>query len=170
MAAQVEVELGWMSDTNIDSRARRDVSTFANLNTQSSQYITRTRNGRSVGGRGIEGCSSCLVFLISAKQSGVMSLLDNNERDSGLVSHFQLHARLANGAQLLGKHRSELPLTDAVAIEDDASGLEASAAVEGDEELLHHRRQLLDDLLSVRLHANRCRVTTGVGVHGSNHL
>ena len=92
-----------------------------------------------------------------------MAFLHDDERDAGLVANLELHARLTDGAKLLcehlfknmiiyyivrfestehlscsATHTCELALTDAVAVEDDARGLEARAAVEMDEKLLDH--------------------------------
>lgn len=49
---------------------------------------------------------------------------------------------------------TELALADAITVEDHPGGLEARAAVELYEQLLDHRRQVLDDLLAVRLHSD----------------
>ena len=50
----------------------------------------------------------------------------------------------------------ELPLTDAVSVDDDSVRLVTSSGlVEHHQMLLHHGRQFLDDLRSVSLHPNR---------------
>lgn len=72
---------------------------------------------------------------------------------------------MADGAHLL-----ELPLGDAVAVEDDAGGLEARGLVELDEELAHHGGQVLDDLLAVLLDPHGGAVAVGVGVHAAHDL
>lgn len=64
----------------------------------------------------------------------------------------------------------ELALGDAVAIVDDSGGLEASGFVELDEQLPHHGGQVLDDVLTMLLHAHRGAVSAGVGVHAANNL
>ena len=67
-------------------------------------------------------------------------------------------------------HRLELALADSVPVEDDAGGFEAGRLVELDEEFAHHRRQLVDYLLSVLLNTHSCGVSAGVGVHTANNL
>ena len=75
-----------------------------------------------------------------------------------------------NTKQRVRFHLLELPLTDAVSVDDDTRGLEQSGLVEGDEQLPHHGAELLDHLLTVLLDPHGCRVTTGVGVHAPHHL
>ena len=69
-----------------------------------------------------------------------------------------------------GAHLLELAFRDAVAVEDDAGGLEARGLVELDEELADHGGQVLYDLLPVLLHAHGGAVAIGVGVHAAHHL
>ena len=75
-----------------------------------------------------------------------------------------------NTKQRVRFHLLELPLTDAVSVDDDTCGLEQSGLVEGDEQLPHHGAELLNHLLTVLLDPHGCRVTTGVGVHAPHHL
>ena len=75
-----------------------------------------------------------------------------------------------NRKQRVRFHLLELPLTDAVSVDDDTRGLEQSGLVEGDEQLPHHGAELLDHLLTMLLDPHGCRVTTGVGVHAPHHL
>ena len=67
-------------------------------------------------------------------------------------------------------HLVELALGDAVAVVDDARGLEARGLVELDEQLAHHGGQVLDDVLPVLLDAHRGAVAARVGVHAAHHL
>ena len=117
-------------------------------------------------------CHRCtdLIFLVGAEEPRVVALLDDDEGDARLVAHLELHARFADSAQLERERLAELALADAVAVEDAARRLEARAAVELDEQLAHHRAQLLDDLLPVRLHSDCGGVATRVCVHRTNDL
>jgi len=67
-------------------------------------------------------------------------------------------------------HLRELPLGNAVAVEDDPGGFEARGFVELDEELPHHVGQVLDDFLARTLHTHRGTVPAGVGVHAAHNL
>ena len=67
-------------------------------------------------------------------------------------------------------HLLELALGDAIAVEDDAGGLEAGGLVELNEQLSYHGSQVLDDLLSVLLHAHGGTVAVGVCVHAAHDL
>ena len=84
---------------------------------------------------------------------------------------------LSDGRRGCGCHRNvtdshlvELALGDAVAVVDDARGLEARGLVELDEQLAHHGGQVLDDVLPVLLDAHRGAVAARVGVHAAHHL
>lgn len=69
-----------------------------------------------------------------------------------------------------GAHLLKLALGDAVAVEDDAGGLEARGLVELDEQLAHHGGQVLDDLLPVLLDPHGGAVAVGVRVHAAHDL
>lgn len=69
-----------------------------------------------------------------------------------------------------GTHLLELALGDAVAVEDDARGLEARGLVELNEQLADHGGQVLDDLLPVLLDPHRGAVAVGVRVHAAHDL
>ena len=141
MRAEIEVELCWVSDSNIDSCTRGDVATLA-----------------------------ALLLLVGTEQSGVMTLLDHNEGDAGLVVSLQLDAGLSDGRQLVLEHVHELALAHTVPVDDDPVRLVAAGAlVEHDQVLLDHGAQLLDDLLSVLLDPHRGRVPTGMGILGAHH-
>lgn len=73
VAAQVEVELGRVRDAHVDCCASRYVATLAYL-----------------------------VLLVGAEEASVVTLLNDDERDTGLVSHLQFHTRLADSLQLHG--------------------------------------------------------------------
>lgn len=64
----------------------------------------------------------------------------------------------------------ELSLRDTIPVEDDAVGLEACGLVELDEQLFHHGRQVLDDLLPVLLDTHRGRVPARMGIHAADNL
>lgn len=100
----------------------------------------------------------------------MVSLLDDNERDAWLVSNLQLHARLADRSQLMNEHLHELTLAHPITVEDDAGRLEVGRPVELHQQLTNHRRQVLDDLLAVRLDPHGRRVTARVSVHARHHL
>lgn len=82
------------------------------------------------------------------------------------------HPATPKGADkdLRGPHLRELPLGNAVAVEDDPGGFEAGGFVELDEELSHHVGQVLNDLLARTLHTHRGTVPAGVGVHAAHNL
>ena len=72
MTAQIEIELGWMRNSNVDRCARRN--------------ITRL---------------STLLLLVGAEQPSVMTFLHNNESDSRTVVGFEFDARFANRGQFV---------------------------------------------------------------------
>jgi len=63
-----------------------------------------------------------------------------------------------------------LALGDAISIVDDSGGLEAGGFVELDKQLPHHVSQVLDDVLTVLLNPHCGTVSTGMGIHATNHL
>lgn len=91
-------------------------------------------------------------------------------RDALLQRDGEVQTQRGGRKQRGGAHLLELPLGDAVAVEDDAGGLEARGLVELDEQLAHHGRQVLDDLLPVLLHAHGGAVAVRVGVHAAHDL
>ena len=95
-------------------------------------------------------------------------LLHPDERDPSLRVLLQLYAGLSDGQELMVENLLELALGDAVAVEDDAGGLEAGGLVELNEQLSYHGSQVLDDLLSVLLHAHGGTVAVGVCVHAAH--
>jgi len=111
-----------------------------------------------------------LVALVGTEESCVMSLLNDDERDSRLISNLQLHTSLADRSQLVGQHGGKLSFTHTVAVVDDACRLEVSRSVELHQKVTHHARQLLDHLLTMRLQANGCRVAAGMSVHAADNL
>lgn len=73
--AQIEIKLRRMTDPHIHRCSSRNIPATTNL-----------------------------FLLIGAEQSRVMTLLHHDERDSGLVSHLQLDARLTNGTEFVVEH------------------------------------------------------------------
>lgn len=67
-------------------------------------------------------------------------------------------------------HLSELPLGHAVPVEDDSCGFIAGGLVELDEQLSHHRCQVLNYFLSGSLDTHRGTVSARMGVHTAHHL
>ena len=53
---------------------------------------------------------TALLLLVGTEQSGVMTLLDHDEGDAGLVVWLQLDAGLSDGGQLVLEHMGELAL------------------------------------------------------------
>ena len=139
VAAQVEVELGGMSDAGVDGGAGRYVAAAA-----------------------------ALLLAVGAEEARVVALLHGDEGDARLVAGLQLHARLAYRHQLVGQHGHELALGDAVAVEYDAHRFEVCRLVELYEQLFDHVAQLGDDLLAMELHAHRGRIATRMSVHGGD--
>lgn len=72
MGAEVEVEFGGVSDSDVDGCSRRDV----------------------------EGLSD-LVLLVHGEETRVVTLLDSDESDSRLVAALQHHAGLSHCSQLV---------------------------------------------------------------------
>ena len=139
--AQIEVELGGVGDAHVHGRPRGDVPGLP-----------------------------ALLLLVRAEQTGVVTLLDHDERDAGLVVRLQLDAGLADGRQLVLEHVGELSLGHSVTIHDDTVRLVSSGGlVEHHEVLPHHGGQVLDDVLPLLLDPHRGRVPAGVGVLGANH-
>ena len=137
VTAQVEVELGRVGDPHVHGGARGDVEGLPDL-----------------------------VLLVHGEETGVVAFLHGDEGDSGLVAALQHHAGLSDGPQLALQDVQELAFADTVAVEDDAGGLEASVAVELDEQLAHHVGQVGDGFVAVLLHSDGSGVSGGVGVHG----
>lgn len=137
MAAQIEVELCRMCDSHVDGRSRRYVSAFP-----------------------------ALLFLVSAEEPRVMSLLHHYEGDTRLVVALQFDASLADRRQLVLQQLQELTFGDAVTIEDDAMGFVAAGRfVKHYQELPDHRAQFLYDLLPMLLDSHGGGVTRRMGVH-----
>lgn len=99
--AQVEVKLCWVSDADIDCSTGRNITTFPDL-----------------------------FPFVGTEESGVMSLLDNNECNARSVVVLQLHARGPYGQQLVSQHLMELTLRHAVAIEDNTIWLKTGRLIE----------------------------------------
>ena len=78
------------------------------------------------------------------------------------------HGRNKRWNQLL--YLSELSLWHSVPVEDDPGRLVAGRLVELDQELSHHRGQVLDDLLSGPLDPHCSTVPAGMGVHAAHNL
>lgn len=78
------------------------------------------------------------------------------------------HGRNKRWDQLF--HLSELSLWHSVPVEDDPGRLVAGRLVELDQELSHHRGQVLDDLLSGPLDPYCSTVPAGMGVHAAHNL
>jgi len=111
VAAEIEVELRGVGDTNVNRSARR--------------YVARLPR---------------LLLLVSTEKPGMMAFLDNDEGYPGLVVRLQLDASLADGGQLVLKHMRELSLRDAVPVHDDPVRLVAARAlVEHHQVLFDHR-------------------------------
>lgn len=113
--------------------------------------------------------SAHLVLLIGTEQSRVMSLLDDHEGYSRLIRHFQLDAGLSDCSQLVIENVEELALADAVAIVDDACRFEPCRLVELDQQFFDHRCQILDGLLTMRLHTDRGSVPAWMSVHTADY-
>lgn len=69
---QVKIELSGMRDSSVDCRTGGNVSRFSRL-----------------------------FLFVRAEKSGVMTLLDYDKGDTGLVIRFQFDARLANSGQFV---------------------------------------------------------------------
>lgn len=134
--AEVEVEFSGMRNAGVDSGAGRDVARLAGL-----------------------------FLLVGAEEPRVVALLDSDERDARLVIGFQLDARLANRRQFVLQYSTELALTDTVAVHNNPVGLESRGLVEQNQQLANHGAKLLNDILTVLLHAYSGRVSGRVSVH-----
>lgn len=77
----------------------------------------------------------------------------------------QLPSKTAWGADL-----SELAFWNSIPVENDPGRLVAGRLVELDEQLAHHRGQILDDLLPGSLDTHSSTVSAGMSVHAANHL
>ena len=75
VTAQVEVELGRVSDAHVYGGSGGDVAALADL-----------------------------ILLVGAEQSSVVALLHHDEGDSGLITHLQLHTRFSHGSQFMCEH------------------------------------------------------------------
>lgn len=98
--AQVEIKFSRMSDSHIDGSAGRDVPTLANL-----------------------------LPLISTEEPGVMSFLDNNERNARPIVVFQCHTGRADGQQFMSQDLMKLSFGYAIAIEDFTVWLKTSRLI-----------------------------------------
>ena len=72
MRAKVKIEFCRVSDADVDSRAGRNIARLSGL-----------------------------LFLVRAEESGVVPLLNDDERDSGLVVGLQLDAGLSDCRELV---------------------------------------------------------------------
>lgn len=77
MTAQIKVKFSGMCDSNVHRCSSRYIATLANL-----------------------------FFFIRTEEPGVMSFLNNNEGDAGLVVCFELHARFTDSQELVSQHLS----------------------------------------------------------------
>lgn len=72
------------------------------MTTQVKIKLCGVGNSDIHGGSGRDiSASSYLVLAVGTEQSGVVSLLDHDEGNTGLVSQLQLHAGLSHGTQLV---------------------------------------------------------------------
>lgn len=100
--------------------------------------------------RNIE-CLANLIFLVNRKQTSVVTLLNSNESDSGLIAALQSQASFSDGSQFMLKNIQELALAYTITVENDSSRLEASVAVELNKKLADHVRKVADQFLKVRM-------------------
>lgn len=89
MTAEVKVEFRRMSYAYVDSRTRRNISTFTTL-----------------------------FFFIRAKQTRVMSLLHYDKRYAWSVIDLEFETCFTNGSQFVLQNGEELAFRDAVAIQN----------------------------------------------------
>ena len=75
MTAQVEVKLCRVSDAHVDGGSCGDVAALTDL-----------------------------ILLVGAEQAGVVALLYDDEGDSGLITHLQLHTCFSHGSQFMRKY------------------------------------------------------------------
>ena len=97
MRTEVEVELGWMGDSNIDSGSSRNVTRFADL-----------------------------FSFVLAEETCMMSLLNNDKSNTRSIVFFQLHACLSNRDEFMHENLMELAFRNSIPVEDDPVWLEAS--------------------------------------------
>lgn len=141
MGAKVEVEFCGMGDPDVHGGSRRNVSTF-----------------------------SALFFFVCAEKSGMMTFLNHNEGDAGLVIWFKLNASLPDGGKLVLKDMKELSFADSIPVDDDSMRFVSSSRfVEHGEMFLHHGRQLLYDLLSVLLDSDSSSVPARMSILATHH-
>jgi len=141
MGAKVEVEFCGMGDTDVHGGSGRNVSTF-----------------------------SALFFFVCAEKSGMMTFLNHNEGDAGLVIWFKLNASLPDGGKLVLEDVKELSFADSIPVDDDSVRFVSSSGfVEHGEMFLHHGRQLLDDLLSVLLDSDSGSVPGWMCILATHH-
>lgn len=137
VTAQVEVELGWMCDSDIDSGAGRNVEGFPDL-----------------------------ILLVDSEETSVVTFLNSDEGDSWLVTTFEHHTSLSDGSEFALENVQELAFTDTITVEDDSSGLEASVAVELDEQFTDHVGKIGNDLVAVLLDSDSSGISGRMGIHG----
>lgn len=141
MTAQIEVELGWMCNANIDCCTRWNISRFA-----------------------------ALFFLVSTEQTCMMSLLHYDECDSWTIVGFQLDASLANRSQFMLQDVRELSFGYAIAIQNNSVRFVATCRfVEHHQQFAHHTAQLLDHLLAVLLNSHGGGITRWMSIHRTNN-
>lgn len=130
MTAQVEIELCWMCNTDVDGCTSWNITRFATL-----------------------------FLLVSTEQASVMTFLDNDEGDTWAVVSLEFDASLSDGGQLMLQDVRELSLGDTVAVENDSVWFVATCRfVEHHEQLAHHTAELLDHLLTMLLDSNCCGI------------
>lgn len=97
MAAQIEIKLSRMSDTDVDRRSGRYVTTLP-----------------------------ALFLLVGAEQPRVVSFLHNDEGDAWLVIGLEFYARLSDRRQLVLQQLQKLALGHAVPVQDYPMGFIAA--------------------------------------------
>lgn len=110
MTAQVEIELSWMRDADVDCCACWNISRLA-----------------------------ALFLLVSAEQARVMTLLNDDEGDTGTVVSFKFDTSLADRGQLVLQDVWELAFGDTVAVQNNSVWLVAAGGlVEHHQEFTYH--------------------------------